>query len=56
MSGSKNCYIYTSEYYTAEGKKELLLFTTAWMQLERTFGVTLNNYIVFKMIETLYSL
>ena len=27
-------YIYTMEYYTAERKKELLLFTTAWMELE----------------------
>ena len=29
----KPWYIYTMEYYTAE-KKELLLFTTAWMELE----------------------
>ena len=27
-------YIYTMEYYTAERKKELLLFVTAWMELE----------------------
>ena len=27
-------YIYTMEYYTAERKKELLLFRTAWMELE----------------------
>ena len=27
-------YIYTMEYYTAERKKELLPFTTAWMDLE----------------------
>ena len=27
-------YIYTMEYYTAERKKELLPFTTAWMELE----------------------
>ena len=27
-------YIYTMEYYTAERKKELLSFTTAWMELE----------------------
>ena len=26
-------YIYTMEYYTTERKKELLLFTTAWMGL-----------------------
>ena len=33
MSRSKN-YVYTMEYYTAERKKELLPFTTAWMELE----------------------
>ena len=27
-------YIYTMEYYTAERKKELLPFVTAWMGLE----------------------
>ena len=27
-------YIYTMEFYTAERKKELLYFTTAWMELE----------------------
>ena len=27
-------YIYIMEYYTAERKKELLLFATAWMELE----------------------
>ena len=27
-------YIYTVEYYTVERKKELLPFTTAWMELE----------------------
>ena len=27
-------YIYTMEYYTAERKKELLSFATAWMDLE----------------------
>ena len=30
----KLCYIYTMEYYTAERKKELLPFATAWMELE----------------------
>ena len=40
MCGSKNCGTftqctgYTMEYYTAERKKELLPFTTAWMELE----------------------
>ena len=27
-------YIYTMEFYTAERKKELMLFATAWMELE----------------------
>ena len=27
-------YIYTMEYYTAERKKELLPFVTAWIELE----------------------
>ena len=27
-------YVYTIEYYSAERKKELLPFTTAWMELE----------------------
>ena len=27
-------YIYTMEFYTAEGKKELTHFATAWMELE----------------------
>ena len=27
-------YIYTMEYYAAERKKELLLFPTAWMELD----------------------
>ena len=27
-------YIYTMGYYSAERKKDLLLFTTAWMELE----------------------
>ena len=34
MSGSEKLwYIYTMEFYTAERKKELLPFTTAWMEL-----------------------
>ena len=31
---TKRWYIYTTEYYAAERKKELLPFTTAWMELE----------------------
>ena len=36
MNGSKNygTFIYMMEYYTAERKKELLPFATAWMDLE----------------------
>ena len=34
MSGSKNCYIYTMEYYAAERKKESLPFKTAWIEPE----------------------
>ena len=35
MSGSKKLWhIYAMEYYTAERKKELLPFATAWMELE----------------------
>ena len=30
----KLCYIYTTEYYAAGRKKELLHFATAWMELE----------------------
>ena len=40
MSGSKNWYIYTMEYYTAERKKELLPFSTAWVELE---GIMLSE-------------
>ena len=40
MSGSKNWYIYTMEYYIAEIKKELLPFGTAWMELE---GIMLSE-------------
>ena len=36
MSESKNCgiFTYTMDYYSAERKKELLPFATAWMHLE----------------------
>ena len=30
----KRWYVYTMEFYTAERKKELLCFATAWMELE----------------------
>ena len=31
---NKLWYIYTMEYYTAERKKEVLPFATAWLELE----------------------
>ena len=34
------CYIYTMESYTAERKKELIPFATAWMELE---GIMLSE-------------
>ena len=42
-------YIYTMELYAAERKKELLCFTTAWMDLESIMlseisQVVRNNY------------
>ena len=33
-------YIYTMKYFTAERKKELLPFVTAWMELE---SITLSE-------------
>ena len=40
MSGSKNWYIYTMEFYAAERKKELLPIMTSWMELE---GIMLSE-------------
>ena len=37
---NKLWYIYTMEYYSAERKKELLPFVTAWMELE---SITLSE-------------
>ena len=34
MRIKKLWYIYTVEFYTAERKKELIPFATAWMELE----------------------
>ena len=34
MSGSKNWYAYTMGYYTAERRKELIPFSTTWVELE----------------------
>ena len=33
-------YIYTMEYYTEKGRRELLSFATAWMELE---NIMLND-------------
>ena len=45
MSGSKNWYIYTMEYYAAERKKELLPFATAWMELESIMLSEINKEV-----------
>ena len=39
----KPWYIYTMEYYTAERKKELLPFATAWMELESIMLSEINQ-------------
>ena len=38
-------YIYMREYYTAVKKKELLLFITAWMDLERIMLSEINQAV-----------
>ena len=38
-------YIYTMECYTAERKKELLPFTTAWMELESIVLSEINQAV-----------
>ena len=38
-------YIYTMEYYTAEIKKELLPFATAWMDLENIILSEINQVV-----------
>ena len=42
---NKLWYIYTMEYYTADRKKELLLFTTAWMELESIMLSEINKAV-----------
>ena len=37
--------IYTMEYYTAEGEKELLPFATAWMDLESIMLSEINQAV-----------
>ena len=38
-------HIYTMEYYTAERKKELLAFVTAWMELESIMLSEIRNVL-----------
>ena len=38
-------YIYIMEYYVAEGKKEFLLFVTAWMELESIMLSKINQLV-----------
>ena len=38
-------YIYTMELYAAEGKKELLLFATSWMELESTMVSEISQLV-----------
>ena len=45
---TKNWYIYTMEYYTAERKKELLPFVTAWMELESIMLSEINQAVKAK--------
>ena len=53
-------YIYTMEYYTAERKKELPPFTTAWMELESIMlseisQVVKDKYYMISPISGTYS-
>ena len=41
-------YIYTMEYYTAERKKELPPFTTAWMDLESIMLSEIGQVVKYK--------
>ena len=50
MNGSKSYdtsiwYIYTMEFYAAEIKKELILFATAWMELESIMLSEINQAV-----------
>ena len=51
----KLCYIYTMEYYAAERKKELLLFVTAWMELESIMLSEISHVVkhIYHMISPL---
>ena len=41
-------YIYTMEFYAAERKKELILFVTAWMELESIMLSEISLMMRFK--------
>ena len=41
-------YIYMMEYYTAERKKELLPFATAWMDLESIILSKISQLVIDK--------
>ena len=41
----KLLYIFTVEYYAAERKKELLPFTTAWVELESIMLSEINQAV-----------
>ena len=41
-------YIYTMEFYTAERKKELIPFATAWMELESIMLSEMSQAMKYK--------
>ena len=43
MSGLKNWYIYTMEWYIAGRKKELLSLVRAWMELENIMLIEISQ-------------
>ena len=45
MLDQKIWYIYTMEFYTAERKKELLSFATAWMELESIMLIEISQAV-----------
>ena len=47
-------YIYTMEFYAAERKKELLPFTTAWMELESIMLSEISQAMKDKLYDLTY--
>ena len=41
----KQWYIYTMDYYAAEGKKELLPFALAWVDLENIMLIEISQAV-----------